>query len=152
MCLFISSIVAKRRSWFSSSLGTGKSRRRACPANTVVEVSLQCCCFYKYSRTSSEVWAGALSWYSFHELFSHNSGLLFVLLHANCVKLSGNTPYRPYHLVVRIRSGLYRYFVGSWFTRPSNSLIICSVFIALLAVSPKAVSTFPTCYYTLFCF
>ena len=37
----------------------------------------------KNSRTSNELWAGALSWCKSHELFFHKSGRFFGLFHAN---------------------------------------------------------------------
>ena len=49
----------------------------------------------KNSRTSNEVWTGALSWRESHELFFYKSGRFFGLLHANGVELVGSTPYWP---------------------------------------------------------
>jgi len=60
----------------------------------------------KKSRTSNEVWAGALSWCKSHELFLHKSGRFFGLLHANGVELVGSTPYWSFNLVARIRDAL----------------------------------------------
>ena len=104
--------------------------------NTVVEAWLWFLFLDKNSRTSIDVWAGALAWVKIHDWFCHKSVRFWWIGSRNRrifkAYIQGSIPYWPYKLVARIQDAPRHYNRSKQWAKPSHLTEIDVLFSVLV--------------------
>ncbi len=125
-------------SGFSLFFGTEKHHTGPFFANMETGASLQCRFFFaRNSRTSNEVWAGALLWRNSHEFFATNQGVFFELLHTNGVKLVGSTLYWPWCTDIHDKNQSWSDILGLPLPYLAYSWSVASILVMNISVPIK---------------